>query len=109
MIADDYVNGYLFQLAPTVAEAGLRALVNAPPRPTDFTGLLGRRPDAGRGPDRRELGPSRPEAGRAGNPREPADSRQEPPPTSPHRRARLELGLPGPEPRVVLQPHGARP
>ncbi len=41
VIADDYVNGYLFQLAiPTVAKAGLQGLwVNAPTQATDLTGV----------------------------------------------------------------------
>ena len=40
-IAEDYVNGYLFQLAiPTVANARLRGLwVNAPTQATDLTGV----------------------------------------------------------------------
>ncbi|WP_372833585.1 ABC transporter substrate-binding protein, partial [Puniceibacterium confluentis] len=41
MIADDYVNGYLFQLAfPTVADARLRGLwLNQPTQATDLTGV----------------------------------------------------------------------
>jgi peptide/nickel transport system substrate-binding protein len=41
IIADDYVNGYLFQLAtPTVAKAGLQGLwENAPTQATDLTGV----------------------------------------------------------------------
>jgi peptide/nickel transport system substrate-binding protein len=41
MIADDYVNGYLFQLAyPTVADARIRGLwQNAPTQATDLTGV----------------------------------------------------------------------
>ncbi len=41
MIADDYVNGYLFQLAfPTVADARLQGLwQNAPTQATDLTGV----------------------------------------------------------------------
>ena len=41
MIAEDYVNGYLFQLAfPTVADARLQGLwVNAPTQATDLTGV----------------------------------------------------------------------
>ncbi|MFA8384961.1 MAG: ABC transporter substrate-binding protein [Pelagibaca sp.] len=41
MIADDYVNGYLFQLAfPTVADARIRGLwLNAPTQATDLTGV----------------------------------------------------------------------
>ncbi len=41
MIADDYVNGYLFQLAfPTVADAKLQGLwQNAPTQATDLTGV----------------------------------------------------------------------
>ena len=41
MIAEDYVNGYLFQLAfPTIAKAGVEGLwVNAPTQATDLTGV----------------------------------------------------------------------
>lgn len=41
MIADDYVNGYLFQLAfPTVADARIKGLwQNAPTQATDLTGV----------------------------------------------------------------------
>lgn len=41
IIADDYVNGYLFQLAfPTVAKAGVEGLwQNAPTQATDLTGV----------------------------------------------------------------------
>ena len=41
IIADDYVNGYLFQLAiPTVAQASLQGLwQNAPTQATDLTGV----------------------------------------------------------------------
>ena len=41
MIAGDYVNGYLFQLAfPTVADARLQGLwVNQPTQATDLTGV----------------------------------------------------------------------
>ena len=40
-IADDYVNGYLFQLAyPTVADARIEGLwQNAPTQATDLTGV----------------------------------------------------------------------
>ena len=42
MIAEDYVNGYLFQLAAlTVAKAGIEGLwVNAPTAATDLTGVV---------------------------------------------------------------------
>ena len=41
IIAEDYVNGYLFQLAfPTIAKAGVEGLwVNAPTQATDLTGV----------------------------------------------------------------------
>ena len=41
MIAEDYVNGYLFQLAAlTVAKAGINGLwANAPTAATDLTGV----------------------------------------------------------------------
>ncbi|MEM6939110.1 MAG: ABC transporter substrate-binding protein [Pseudomonadota bacterium] len=41
IIADDYVNGYLFQLAlPTIAQAGVQGLwENAPTQATDLTGV----------------------------------------------------------------------
>ena len=41
MIVEDYVNGYLFQLAfPTIAKAGVEGLwVNAPTQATDLTGV----------------------------------------------------------------------
>jgi peptide/nickel transport system substrate-binding protein len=40
-ISEDYVNGYLFQLAtPTVAKAGLQGLwKDAPTQATDLTGV----------------------------------------------------------------------